>query len=169
MYENCTILLTHGYIGFGKTTIAKKFEELGYKRFTHDEYMSKLFGDHPTNEDFVANYNKATEIILKEAFVEVKQKHNIILDFGFWSRKDRKEICNILNSWNLDFKPSMIWINVECDISVARQRCINRDKNRKPGELWVPVEVFDMKLDQFEPMDNYPEEFNFRLNFRTDV
>ena len=50
------ILLTHGYIGFGKTTIAKQYEAIGYIRFTHDEYMSKLFGDHPNNEDFMANY-----------------------------------------------------------------------------------------------------------------
>ena len=153
----CTILLMHGYIGFGKTTIAKKFEELGYKRFTHDEYMSKLFGDHPTNEDFVVNYNKATQIILEEAFIEVKQKHNIILDFGFWSRKDREEIWNIINNWKLDFNPSILWVNIECDINIARQRCINRDNNRKDGELWVPVEIFDMKLNKFEPMSNYDE------------
>lgn len=152
-----TILLIHGYIGFGKTTISKKFEELGYKRFTHDEYMSRLFGDHPTNEEFVSNYNKATEIILKEAEEEVNKGNNIILDFGFWSRKSREEIWNIVTNWGEDQDPSIIWVNIECDINIARQRCINRDKNRKPGELWVPVEVFDMKLNQFEPMSNYNE------------
>ncbi len=152
-----TILLMHGYIGFGKTTVAKKFEELGYKRFTHDEYMSKLFGDHPTNEDFMANYNKATEIILKEAKEEVDKGNNIILDFGFWSRKSREEIWNIVTNWDKNGNPSIIWVNIECDINKARQRCINRDSNRKSGDLWVPVEVFDMKLNQFEPMSNYDE------------
>lgn len=152
-----TILLMHGYIGFGKTMIAKKFEELRYKRFTHDEYMSKLFGDHPTNEDFMANYNKATEIILKEAEEEVNKGNNIILDFGFWSRKSREEIWNIVTGWDKNGDPSIIWVNIECDINKARQRCINRDNNRKSGDLWVPVEVFDMKLNQFEPMSNYDE------------
>lgn len=152
-----TILLMHGYIGFGKTTVAKKFEELGYKRFTHDEYMSKLFGDHPTNEDFMANYNKATEIILKKAKEEVNKGNNIILDFGFWSRKSREEIWNIVTNWDKNGDPSIIWVNIECDINKARQRCINRDSNRKSGDLWVPVEVFDMKLNQFEPMSNYDE------------
>ena len=39
---------------------------------------------------------------------------------------------------------------------------VDRDKNRKSGELWVPVEVFDMKLNQFEPMSNF-KEFMTRL------
>ena len=156
-----TILLIHGYIGFGKTTVAKKFEELGYIRYTHDEYMSKMFGDHPTNEEFVSNYNKATECILEQAKNDLQKRRNIILDFGFWSRKDREEIWNTINNWNLDYDPSIIWVNVRCNINTARQRCIDRDNNRKPGELWVPVEVFDMKLNQFEPMDRFDDwEYN---------
>ena len=153
-----TVLLIHGYIGFGKTTIAKKLEEItGYKRFTHDEYMSKLFGDHPSNEDFISNYNTATNIILEEAREELNSNSGIILDFGFWSRKSRKEIYNIVKKWKKYINLSIIWINIECDINIARNRCIDRDKNRKSGELWVPVEVFDMKLNQFEPMSNYKE------------
>ena len=160
-----TVLLTHGYIGFGKTTIAKQFEASGYIRFTHDEYMSKLFGDHPSNEEFMENYYKATQVILKEAKEEIDKGNDIILDFGFWSRKSRSDIMYILSSWNV----FTIWLDVQCDIEVARQRCINRDNNRKSGELWVPVEVFDMKLDQFEPMKDYPKEFNPKLVFRTDI
>lgn len=159
------ILLTHGYIGFGKTTIAKQYEATGYIRFTHDEYMSKMFGDHPTNKDFVANYNKATERILKEAKEEIDKGNNIILDFGFWSRQSRFDILDIINNW----KALPIWLDIQCDINVARQRCIDRDKNRKPGELWVPVEVFDMKLNQFEPMKDYPKECNPKLTFHTDI
>ena len=160
--KTATILLIHGYIGFGKTTIAKKFEELGYKRFTHDEYMSRLFGDHPTNEEFISNYNKATEIILKEAEKEVNKGNNIILDFGFWSKKSREEIWNIIhNIWDLeDCIPTVLWVNIQCNINIARQRCIDRDKKRKSGELWVPVEVFDMKLNQFEPIDEHEYSFN---------
>ena len=158
-----TVLLIHGYIGFGKTTIAKKLEETtGYKRFTHDEYMSKLFGDHPSNEDFISNYNTATNIILEEAREELNSNSGIILDFGFWSRKSRYEIYDIINEWKKDINISIIWVDVECDINIARQRCVDRDKNRKPGELWVPVEVFDMKLNQFEPMSNF-KEFITRL------
>jgi len=163
-----TVILIHGYIGFGKTTIAKKLQRLlGYKRFTHDEYMSKMFSDHPTNEEFEVNYNKATEVILKKVEKELQNGRSVILDFGFWTKKSREEICDIIGR-QLDLKntiPTVLWVNVQCNINVARQRCIERDKNRKPGQLWVPVEVFDMKLNQFEPMDEY--EFpSHRLNIK---
>ena len=163
-----TILLMHGYIGFGKTTIAKKFEELGYKRFTHDEYMSKLFGDHPTDQYFVSNYDKASKIILEEAEKEINNGNNIILDSGFWSRESRKQIWNIIINWGEE-TPSIIWVNIQCDLNVARQRCIERDKNRKSGELWVPVEVFDMKLNQFEPMNDYNEYNNCQLIVKSGI
>ena len=71
----------------------------------------------------------------------------------------------IINEWN----GLPIWLDIQCDINIARQRCIDRDKSRKPGELWVPVEIFDMKLNQFEPMKDYPKEFNPRLTFHTDI
>ena len=152
-----TVLLMHGYIGFGKTTIAKKFESMGYKRYTHDEYMSKMFGDHPSNEEFVKNYDRATEVILREAEEEVSRGGSVILDFGFWSRKSRDDIWKIVTEWGGEDDVSIIWVNVVCDIEIARQRCIDRDSKRKEGELWVPVEVFDMKLSQFEPMSDYNE------------
>ena len=154
-----TILLMHGYIGFGKTTVAKKFEELGYIRYNHDDWMSRMFGDVLSNEDFVERYNIVYDAIIKAAFLDVKAGKNIILDFGFWSKEDRRKIWNIITSWDkdLDILPSIIWCNVRCDINKARQRCIDRDKNRKNGELWVPVEVFDAKLEKFEPMDQDTE------------
>lgn len=156
-----TVLLTHGYIGFGKTTVAKKFESLGYIRFTHDEYMVKLFGDHPENEEFRNNYHFATEVILKEAKEQIKNNNNVILDFGFWSRSSRKWIYNLLKSWEKDLNViiHVVWLNIQCDIETARQRCIDRDNNRKSGELWVPITVFDGKLHKFEPMNEYPNEF----------
>lgn len=173
-----TVILIHGYIGFGKTTIAKKLQRLlGYKRFTHDEYMSKMFGDHPTNEEFEASYNKATEVILKKVEKELQNGRSVILDFGFWTKKSREEICSIIDSFTFAYEvgnkhlelknsiPTVLWVNVQCDINVARQRCIERDKNRKPGQLWVPVEVFDMKLNQFEPMNEHEFPFN-RLNIK---
>lgn len=151
---SATILLMHGYIGFGKTTVAKKFVELGYTWYNHDEFTCKMFGDHPSNEDFMAQYDTVYNTIIDLAYKDVTQHKNIILDFGFWSKKDREKILNIINNWKLDFKPSIIWVNVKCPIDIARQRCINRDKNRKSGELWVPLEVFDGKLSQFEPIDD---------------
>ena len=45
--------LIHGFVGAGKTTFAKKLEHfLPAVRFTHDEWMSKLYGENPPLEHF---------------------------------------------------------------------------------------------------------------------
>jgi predicted kinase len=45
--------LIHGYLGAGKTTFARRLEqELRAIRFTHDEWMSRLYGDDPSADMF---------------------------------------------------------------------------------------------------------------------
>lgn len=161
-----TVLLMHGYIGFGKTTIAKKFEEMGYIRYTHDEFMSKIYGDDPSNEDFEANYNTVKDLILDLAYANVKQGKSVILDFGFWTADSRLEIMNILSKWSGIF--SIIWCNIICDLTTARNRCINRDNARSDGTLKVPVDIFDMKVDKFQPMSIWKDYSNITLTIDTN-
>jgi predicted kinase len=48
-----TAHLIHGYLGAGKTTFAMGLEsETGAVRFTHDEWMRKLYGEDPPFELF---------------------------------------------------------------------------------------------------------------------
>jgi predicted kinase len=43
-----TTHLIHGYVGAGKTTFARRLEqELPAIRFSHDEWMTRLYGDDP--------------------------------------------------------------------------------------------------------------------------
>jgi predicted kinase len=43
-----TAHLIHGYLGAGKTTFARRLEEeLPAIRFSHDEWMTNLYGDDP--------------------------------------------------------------------------------------------------------------------------
>lgn len=48
-----TAHLIYGYLGAGKTTLARRLErELLAIRFTQDEWMSRLYGDDPPEERF---------------------------------------------------------------------------------------------------------------------
>lgn len=145
-----TILLMHGYIGFGKTTIAKQFEKFGYIRYTHDEFMSKIYGDDPSNEDFEKYYCTVSNLIYDLTKNAILNGINVILDFGFWSRNDRRDIIDIIKSWNIPV--NMIFINVMCDMDLARERCLSRLESRKDGDLKVSIEIFDMKRYRFQPI-----------------
>src|SRR2546421_108333 len=48
-----TVHLIHGFLGSGKTTFARQLEEsLPAIRFTHDEWMSRIYGEDPPVERF---------------------------------------------------------------------------------------------------------------------
>ena len=59
------IHLIHGFIGFGKTTLAKQLEKsLPAIRFTHDEVMLSKYGRNPN--DFEIKYNLVDDFIRQQ-------------------------------------------------------------------------------------------------------
>ena len=84
------IHLLHGFMGFGKTTLAKKLaRKLPAIRFTPDEIMLSLFGRTP--ENFQEKYKIVDSDIKEKTKIEINKGNNVILDYGFWSKKIRKE------------------------------------------------------------------------------
>ena len=59
-----TAHLLHGFVGGGKTTFARKLErEYRAVRFTHDEWMHKLYGPNPSEDQFAELYSRVGELI----------------------------------------------------------------------------------------------------------
>ena len=84
------IHLLVGFIGFGKTTIARRMEkELGAKRLTHDDIMVERFGRNPT--DFQEKYKIVDDFIKAEAEKSILEGNDVIMDYGFWSHQKRQE------------------------------------------------------------------------------
>jgi predicted kinase len=67
MRENtATAFLIHGYLGAGKTTLARRLEvEQAAIRFTHDEWMRSLYGDDPP-ETRLSEYAKRVSGVTPE-------------------------------------------------------------------------------------------------------
>ena len=64
------IHLIHGFMGFGKTTLAKQLEKsLPAIRFTHDEIMLNRYGRAPDN--FTKRCEEVTKYIKTEAQKEI--------------------------------------------------------------------------------------------------
>jgi predicted kinase len=61
----------HGFLGTGKTTLAKRLErDLRAVRFTHDEWMSALYGSDPPAEQFSEYYARVAALMEEHETVD---------------------------------------------------------------------------------------------------
>ena len=152
-----TIHLMTGFIGFGKTTIAKELEQkYSAKRFTHDDIMLKRYGRNP--DDFQEKYKKVDEFIKSEAEKYINQGRDVILDYGFWNHQKREEYYN----WAKTLTHDVVFHVVECDLNEAKRRTLERSENDNSA-LVIDENAFDSLLQEYEPwnyMDDYPVVFH---------
>ena len=151
-----SIHLIVGFIGFGKTTIAKEIEKnFSAIRFTHDDIMFERYGPNP--DDFQTKFNIVDNYIRTEAEKYIKMGKDVILDYGFWNHEKRDEAYN----WAKKLTDDVIFHVVLCDLKEAKCRVLSRTRNDCTA-LWIDENIFDVLLKQYEPwnyMDDYPVVF----------
>lgn len=156
IHPKADIYLICGFLGFGKTTFAKKLEkELGAIRFTHDEIMRKRYGRTPDN--FESRYQEVDKFIRQETEKAVKENKNVILDYGFWTQEKRKEYFQ----WAKSLTPHVQFCAILCNKDIAEKRVLERTRNN-PEELYIDKNCFNKFLQQYEPLsidEGYPVTF----------
>lgn len=142
-----TAHLICGYIGSGKTTFARQLEtDTGARRFTHDEWMVKRYGNNPPADRFQQYYDEVSADIWNDALALLTQGQDIILDFGFWKRADRDNARARLLSCDVKFYV------VVCDLDIAWNRVQERNKNTGSEYLLIERNTFETLLQQVEPI-----------------
>ncbi len=142
-----TAHLICGYIGSGKTTFARQLEtDTGARRFTHDEWMVKRYGNNPPADRFQQYYDEVSADIWNGALALLTQGQDIILDFGFWKRADRDNARARLLSCDVKFYV------VVCDLDIAWNRVQERNKNAGSEYLLIERNTFETLLQQVEPI-----------------
>ena len=148
-----TIHLMVGFMGFGKTTIAKELEaKIPALRLTHDELMIKSYGTNP--DDFQTKYQIIDDKIRKKTAEYIQKGQDVILDYGFWTHQKREEYYK----WAKTLTNNVVFHNVYCDLDVAKQRVLIRTQDDK-NSLYIDENTFDTLAKQYEPwnyLDDYP-------------
>jgi predicted kinase len=145
--NKATVYLIAGFIGSGKTTFSKKLEsETGALRFTKDEWMIKVFGNNPKADNF-AKFddllaNLATEIALKCAARGV----DVIIDDGFWFKKQREDIIKRINSIGANVKGYYL----RCPKNILEQRTLERSKLLSDNSFKIDKEMFAKYYSSFQ-------------------
>jgi predicted kinase/8-oxo-dGTP pyrophosphatase MutT (NUDIX family) len=149
-----TIHLIHGFIGFGKSTIAKQLaHELPAVVLNNDEFMVKLYGRNPSADVFRDYYNRIDDLIWTLAEKIIRAGTDVIIDYGFWRRDSRAAAYARAREITED----VVFHSILCDMDTARQSVLERSK-RHPDELTIDENTFDLFRSQFTPIgtdENY--------------
>ncbi|WP_414624103.1 AAA family ATPase [Calothrix sp. CCY 0018] len=147
--------LIYGFAGAGKTTFARKLEtEISAIRFTHDESMVKLYGNNPDEEKFPDYYERISDLIWNLTMQLLRLDRDVILDFGFWSRKSRDEARCKAKIANAQVKLYF----VTCSEVVMRKRVAIRNNNLPSDSLWIDENAFELFKQSYEALgddENY--------------
>jgi predicted kinase len=139
--------MIHGFLGSGKTTFARHLEtSLPALRFTHDEWMSRLYGSNPPADQFPAFFERVSAQIGDLWPRCVRLGVDVVLDLNFWSRAQRNEVRDLAAEIGADVRLHAF----VCSDAVAWQRIEKR--NQKLNEsLFIDRASFDLLKLRFEP------------------
>ncbi|WP_295892132.1 ATP-binding protein [uncultured Vibrio sp.] len=116
-----------GFIGSGKTTYAKHLAEQNSAfRFSIDEWMIPLYGEHMEREVFDARLNTLESLFKESALQMLNLGMPVIFDLGLWKKQDRADMAKWAKEQNVDLE--LIYLNV--DFEVCKQRAIARNEHR---------------------------------------
>ena len=136
-----------GFIGSGKTTYAKELADRtkGF-RFSIDEWMIPLFGEHMERE--LLNQRILTlENLFKEASSQLtKLGVPVIFDFGYWSREDRDRIV----SWASEQGYNCEIHYLDVPYETCCQRAIVRNEAPRGKSYEMTPDMMEMFWSWFE-------------------
>jgi predicted kinase len=144
-----TAHLLFGYLGSGKTSFARRLEaEHKAVRFTPDEWMVRLFGDDPPAASFPEKAEAIAELLEPLWTRCLSLGLDVVLDYGFWSRKERDEAREAVERLGA----TACLYRLECPDDEARRRIAAR--NRADGRsLYIAPATYDALRHRFEPLD----------------
>lgn len=155
MVKMASIHLIVGYMGFGKTFLARRLQrELPAVRLTHDELMRKLYGrDLPENE-FRHAWTRVDELIWQLAEQVAAAGVDVVLDYGFWSREARRRAYERARNLTED----VVFHQLRCDREAALARVLARNAE-DDDSLLIDRACFERFWPQYEEIssaENYP-------------
>ena len=141
--KTCLYIL-QGFIGSGKTTFSKKLSvETGAIHLNPDEWVTKIYNQ----EDYINNWDKCFDEVLTLLWEKTKEYlkngTDVILDMGFWYKKDREFAKHLAFECNSDFKHFYL----DVPDSILKERIVAS----RPSE-WVKIhlENFENNKKLFE-------------------
>jgi predicted kinase len=149
-----TIHFMHGFIGYGKSTFARKLaEKLGCKRISMDDVYAELHNGRTAINLSQEERAELLEITWGRIADEVRAGRDVIFDSGAWTRKNRDSNRARAKALGAQHKH----YSIECTPEIAWERVLKRNAEKSIENMY-PKSHFDEKFQFFQPMQD-DEEF----------
>ncbi|WP_261833872.1 AAA family ATPase [Vibrio ishigakensis] len=136
-----------GFIGSGKTTYSKELaKSKSAFRFSMDEWMIPLYGEHMEREVFDQRLATLQGLFKDSALQLLKLNVPVIFDFGFWSKAERESIMDWAHEVGADAEIHYLDVPFE----VCKQRATNRNQDLQGKSYEMTPEMLDMFWSWFE-------------------
>lgn len=143
-----TLHLLHGYMGVGKTTLARRLErELPGIRFSADEWMVALYGTDPPESEYRASQERVRGLMEACWRRCLDLGRHVILDSGLWRRAERDHLRAVAAELGAEVRLYALTLPYE----EALARVLARNE-REPGHLYVAENTYRVLKAQFEPL-----------------
>jgi predicted kinase len=139
-----TLFIVCGLPGSGKTTLAKRIErEQSALRLAPDEWMARIVGD---------GYDEAKRETVEAVQWEIAARAlslgvNVVLESGFWSRRERDDVRSRAAALGADAKLHFLDVSRE---ELSRRLAL-RNAALPPDTFHVDDVQVDLWLSRFEP------------------
>ncbi|CAM3168837.1 AAA family ATPase [Vibrio mytili] len=136
-----------GFIGSGKTTYSKVLADK-YKafRFSIDEWMIPLYGEHMEREVFDRRLATLQELFKESALQLFSLGVPVIFDFGFWREADRAVFIDWASKVGIESE--VHYLDVPFETCKQRAFARNSDLNGKSYEM--TTEMLELFWSWFE-------------------
>lgn len=149
--------LLHGYLGVGKTTLARRLEaEHAAIRFTHDEWMRALYGSDPPEALFADHAGRVSRLIEATWTRCLALGLNVVLDSGFWTRAERDRTRALIAQLGGECR----LYRLTCPDEIARRRIVRRNEDLD-ASLFIAPATYDALKARFEPLS--PDERSIEM------
>ena len=136
-----------GLVGSGKTTFSKQLaQSTGAFRFSLDEWMIPLFGEHMPRAEFDKQRNQLTELFQQAAQQLLELGVAVIFDFGYWKKRQRLEV----RAWADSIDAELELIYLQCASATCYQRVLNRNQDSQNINYQITEDMFLLFQSWFE-------------------
>ncbi len=138
------LFLLCGKPGSGKTTLAKSLKDrFGLIHFSADDFMLKLFGEIE-DRDLFDKKLKVTKDLIYQICDDVLVNNNVVLDFGFWTKREREEVKEKFKNHKV------VVVYLKLDDEKIFSQIENRNSNLKDNEYFMDLNTFKILSSKFE-------------------